>query len=110
MGSSENIANQLSLNDIKFNNRIKVLKVHFTRDRRMNTAAIGTGRKQIRWNDVLQFKWTNSLGNSSRGSLLDVVSTEKQHIIHCLVSFSLGLDTLKRLNPISALTLTWSSQ
>ena len=84
MGSSENIAKQLILNHIKFNNWIEVLKVHFTRYRRMNTHAIGTGRKQIRWNNALKFKWTNSMGNSSRGSLLDVVSAEKQHIIHCL--------------------------
>ena len=72
MGSSENIAKQLILNNIKFDNWIEVLKVHSAGYRRMNTNAIGTGRKQIRWNNALKFKWTDSMGNSSRGPLLDV--------------------------------------
>jgi hypothetical protein len=38
--SSENIARQLMLNNIKFNNQVEVFKVPFTRYRRMNTKAI----------------------------------------------------------------------
>src|SRR5919109_2569477 len=84
MRSSENIAKQLILNHIKFNNWIDVLQVPFTRYRRMNPNEICTGRKQIRRNNALQYEWTNSMGNSPGDSLLDIVSAEKQHIIHCL--------------------------